>query len=195
MLKRIVRRSLQLLSSGLILPLYAVYFLINPISRKDRAFTAFAQFLSLLPGITGSYLRVAFYNLVMKKCDRELYIGFATQFSQQQTELHQGVYIGPQCNIGQCRIEANCLLGSGVHIISGKEQHKFSDLNTPIRHQGGIFTDVTIGEDSWIGNGALIMANIGKKCIIGAGSVVINDIPDFSIAAGNPAKIIKTRLS
>jgi virginiamycin A acetyltransferase len=38
------------------------------------------------------------------------------------------------------------------------------------------------------------MANIGKKCVIGAGSVVIKDIPDYSIVGGNPAKVLKSRL-
>ena len=75
----------------------------------------------------------------------------------------------------------------------GKELHKFDDLDTPIRDQGGQFKKIIIGEDCWVGNGALILANIGNKCVFGAGSVVVNDIPDFSIAAGNPAKIINSR--
>jgi acetyltransferase-like isoleucine patch superfamily enzyme len=37
------------------------------------------------------------------------------------------------------------------------------------------------------------MANVGKKCVIGAGSVVVSDIPDYSIAAGNPARVIRAR--
>jgi acetyltransferase-like isoleucine patch superfamily enzyme len=85
------------------------------------------------------------------------------------------------------------LLGSGVHILSGKQQHNFSDLQTPIRDQGGTFTPITIGEDTWIGNGAIVMANVGKKCVIAAGAVVTKDIPDFSIVGGNPATIIKMR--
>jgi acetyltransferase-like isoleucine patch superfamily enzyme len=53
---------------------------------------------------------------------------------------------------------------------------------------------VTIGEDTWVGNCAIIMANIGKKCIIGAGSVVTKDIEDYSIVVGNPAKVIRKRI-
>ncbi len=77
--------------------------------------------------------------------------------------------------------------------MSGKTQHYFDDIETPIKDQGGEFEKITIGEDCWIGNGALIMANIGKKCVIGAGSVVTHDVPDYSIVAGNPAKVIKKR--
>ncbi|MCF6324178.1 MAG: acyltransferase [Gammaproteobacteria bacterium] len=193
MLKQTAKRIARLIALICMLPIYAAFLIASLFSSKDQTFSGFSQLISLFPGISGSYLRSAFYRLAMKKSNEELTIGFGTIFSQQQTELSQGVYIGPQCNIGKCHIKANCLLGSGVHIMSGKGQHNFSDINTPIREQGGSFETVTIGEDSWIGNGSLIMANIGKKCVIGAGSVVINDIPDFSIVAGNPAKIIKKR--
>lgn len=52
---------------------------------------------------------------------------------------------------------------------------------------------VSIGDGCWIGEKVCILpgVTIGKKCIIGAGSVVIKSIPDYSIAAGNPAKVIK----
>ncbi len=192
MSKQTVKKAAHLIALAVSLPIYLVYAIASQFS-KDQAFAGFSQFLSLFPGLTGSYLRVAFYQLAMKECSQELTIGFGTLFSQQQTELSEGVYIGPQCNIGKCRIEENCLLGSGVHVMSGKGQHNFANLDTPICEQGGTFETVTIGEDSWVGNGALIMANIGKKCVVGAGSVVTSDIPDYSIVAGNPAKIIKSR--
>ncbi|KAK0386446.1 hypothetical protein NLU13_6282 [Sarocladium strictum] len=53
---------------------------------------------------------------------------------------------------------------------------------------------VTIGDDCWIGGNVTIMpgVKIGKGCTIGAGSVVTRDIPDFSVAVGSPAKVVKT---
>ena len=52
---------------------------------------------------------------------------------------------------------------------------------------------VTIGDGCWIGEKVCILpgVTIGKKCIVGAGSVVTKSIPNFSMAVGNPAKIIK----
>ena len=52
---------------------------------------------------------------------------------------------------------------------------------------------VTIGEDCWIGGGAIICpgVTIGSRCVIGAGSVVTKDIPDACVAVGNPARIIR----
>ena len=56
---------------------------------------------------------------------------------------------------------------------------------------------ITIGEDTWLGGGVIICpgVNIGKRCIIGAGSVVTHDIPDDCVAAGNPARVIRTNQS
>jgi acetyltransferase-like isoleucine patch superfamily enzyme len=131
--------------------------------------------------------------LTLNNSDASAYIGFGALLSQVDTSIASGVYIGPQCNIGRCSIAGDTLLGSGVHVMSGKNQHAFDDISKPIREQGGTFQKVQIGKNCWIGNGAMIMANIGDNCIIAAGSVVINDIPEKSIVGGNPAKIIKTR--
>ena len=170
-----------------------MYLIIIKFTRKDRCFWGVSQFLSLFPGIIGSYLRKSFYNLSMAHCDTDCAIMFGTLFSHADTEIGEGVYIGPSCNIGKCKIANYCTLGSNVHILSGKKQHSFDKLSIPIQEQGGIFKKITIGEDTWIGNCAIIMSNVGKKCIIGAGAVVTKDIPDYSIAVGNPAKIIGKR--
>ena len=192
-MKAFSKSLINLLCILIISPLILINLAAKKLSNSDSLFVSSSQLLSLLPGKTGHFIRKNFFRFIMNYCHPDCLIGFATLFSHRETEIHKGVYIGPQCNIGKSRIEKNCLLGSGVHILSGKGQHNFEDLDTPIQEQGGKFTKITIGEDTWIGNGSLIMANVGKKCIIGAGSVVTKDIPDFSIVAGNPAKIIKNR--
>jgi len=167
--------------------------MLNVLLKSDTLFATFSQTLSLIPGKVGSYLRAGFYRFSLTHCTPDAYIAFLTLFSQRDTEIESGVYIGPQCNIGRCKIGKNALLGSNVHIMSGKEQHNFSDLDIPVRDQGGVFKKVKIGENTWIGNGALIMANVGHSCIVAAGAVVVNDIDDYAIVAGNPAKIVKMR--
>jgi acetyltransferase-like isoleucine patch superfamily enzyme len=104
------------------------------------------------------------------------------------------VYIGARCIVADSVIEKDVMIGSNVCVISGKATHDFSRVDIPMRLQGGDAVPVRIGEDTWIGNNAIIMANIGKKCIIGAGSVVTKDIEDYSIAVGNPAKVIRKRI-
>ena len=188
----IVKITVSNLFVVIILPIYLLYVLTN-IFAKNSAIASYSQLLSLVPGKIGSYCRIAFYRLTMTSCHFDSVIGFATIFSQQDTEIGKGVYIGPQCNIGMCKVGDSCLIASGVHIMSGSTQHNFNDLDQPIQQQGGSYTKIEIGEDSWIGNGSLVMANIGKKCIIGAGSVVTKDVADYSIMVGNPAKLVKKR--
>ena len=174
-------------------PLLVLYRVIGMFHKPDVFFAGISQLLSLLPGKVGTYLRVAFYRFTLTSCRSDTVISFLVIFPQYDTEIESGVYIGPGCNIGSSKIGKNTLLGSNVHIISGKAQHRFDDINIPIKEQGGSFEKISIGDDCWVGNGALISANVGRKCIIGSGSVVVSEIPDFSIVAGNPAKVIKTR--
>ena len=78
--------------------------------------------------------------------------------------------------------------------------HAYSDISCPVKLQGNVFIpkedgcpNVEIGDGSWLGTHVVIAGNvrIGKHCVIGANSVVTKDIPDYSVAAGVPAKVIK----
>ena len=88
-------------------------------------------------------------------------------------------------------IENDVLLADKVFISDCN--HEYKDLDTPIQNQGIRFVKpVRIGEGSWVGDNVCVCgASIGKHCVIGANSVVTNDIPDYSVAVGNPAKVIK----
>lgn len=159
----------------------------------DSFFAACSQFLSLFPGKTGSYLRVGFYRFALDYCSEDSYIGFGTVFSQRATCIGKRVYIGPQCNIGACRIGKDTLVASGVHIMSGTRQHGIESLEEPIREQAGSYKQISIGNDCWIGNSALVMADVGDQAVVGAGSVVSQALEDSVIAVGNPARIIRNR--
>jgi acetyltransferase-like isoleucine patch superfamily enzyme len=174
-------------------PIVLSYRLLAVVADRDGLTASYSQFLSLFPGKLGDYLRKAALRSMLARCDRDCLVSFGVLFSHWDTEIEAGVYIGPQSNIGKCRLEKNCMLGSGVHVMSGRRQHEFADLATPIRDQGGRFDKVTVGEDSWIGNGALILANVGKQCIVGAGSVVVEDVADYAVVAGNPARVLRSR--
>jgi virginiamycin A acetyltransferase len=77
--------------------------------------------------------------------------------------------------------------------MNGTQQHGTGRIDIPIRDQPGVFTPVTIGEGSWIGEGATVSADVGRHCVIGSGAVVTKPIPDFAIALGVPAKVIRFR--
>jgi len=190
-MKHLIKKIVKIIAFVLMLPLIFI-FKIAPPSLSQNLFRSISQLLSLIPGLVGSYLRIAFYRFCMKKCTAGV-IHFGTLFSHQDTEIEDGVYIGPQCNIGLSTIGKDTLVASGVHIMSGKGQHNFDDIDTAIQQQGGHFEKISIGEDCWLGNGALIMANVGNKTIVAAGAVVVKDVPPFVIVAGNPAKVLRKR--
>lgn len=173
------------------LPALALYFVLLPVSRKDSLFAGFSQAYSLMPGQVGNYLRRNFYRFTMAYCGKDVVISFGVLFSHAGVEIGSNVYIGPQSNIGLCKIEHNCLLGSGVHILSGKKQHNFKDQNQPLRMQGGHYEKITIANNVWIGNTAVVMANIGERSVIAAGAVVVDAVNNHAIMAGNPASLVK----
>lgn len=188
-------KALLFVTAALIMsPLTLSFFVVRLFMKGDSLLSGYSQLLSLLPGKAGSYLRGGFYRFVLTHYSPESVVSFLALFSQQDTEIASGVYIGPQCNIGRSSIGQDTLLGSGVHIMSGKGQHNFDDLDRPIREQGGHFEKVYIGQNCWLGNGTLVMANIGDNCIVGAGSVVTKELPPNSIAHGNPCKVIRSRI-
>jgi acetyltransferase-like isoleucine patch superfamily enzyme len=93
--------------------------------------------------------------------------------------------------VGEVIIEDNVLIANKVYISDNI--HTFEDVNRPIINQKVQFKKtVRIKEGAWLGeNVCLIGASIGKNTVIGANSVVTKDIPDFSLAVGSPAKVIK----
>lgn len=71
--------------------------------------------------------------------------------------------------------------------------HGYEDITLPVMDQPLVFKGkVSIGDNSWIGqNVCIIGARIGRHCVIGANSVVTNDIPDYSVAVGAPARVVR----
>lgn len=192
-MKHLIKRLIKSLFLLLALPFLWWINLVGVLRGRDAAFQAMSQALSLIPGILGIYIRAAFYRLACPNTSDEISVGFLTLFSHRDTTIETGVYIGPQCNIGKCHIGKHTLLGSGVHVLSGNKQHSFTDLDTPIQQQGGHYEKVAIGDDCWIGNNAIVMANVGSQTIIAAGSVQTKPCEAASIYAGNPAKFLKSR--
>jgi len=110
--------------------------------------------------------------------------------------IEDSVYIGPYSYIhavGKITIGKNCLFGPRVTMVAGN--HNYRNKEILIRFQGGIAKDIFIDEDAWLNANVTVLGGvtIGKGAVIGAGSVVTKDIPPYSIAVGNPARIIGTR--
>ena len=93
--------------------------------------------------------------------------------------------------IGPVRIGNHVNLAQGV-VVSGLN-HNFQDPTKRIDEQGVSTSQITIGDDVWIGANSVITAGvtIGSHCVVAAGSVVTKDVPDNTVVAGCPARVIK----
>ena len=160
---------------------------------RDRALHGSSQALSLVPGIAGQYLRRAFYCRVLDECHASVTVEFGTLFSQAGARLGEQVYVGPHCHLGLVHLERDVLIAAGVHVPSGPETHGISSLDRPIREQPGNLRMVRIGAGSWIGSGAVVMADVGRDSVVAAGAVVTEALPDRIIAAGVPARVVRQR--
>jgi acetyltransferase-like isoleucine patch superfamily enzyme len=187
--KTIVRSVANLL----IAPLLAVHWLKTPFLGKDRALEGSTELLALAPGLVGQYLRRAFLAWTIEACHPSASIGFGTVFSKVGARLDANCYIGGHCHLGLVHIERDVLIASGVHITSGARMHGTDDPSRPIKEQPGVNTLVTIGQGAWIGSLAVVMADVGRDSIVGAGAVVAKPIPEKVVAAGVPAKVIRNR--
>ena len=136
----------------------------------------------------------AFLAWTIEECHPSATICFGVIFSKTQARIEENVYIGSRCQLGKVHVQRDVLIASGTHITSGSKMHGIDDPNVPIREQEGVFEKVTIGAGSWIGSLAVVMADVGKNCVIGAGAVVTKSIPDQCVAGGVPAKVIRERV-
>lgn len=115
-------------------------------------------------------------------------------------EADARIIIGSRCRIAfYAHIVAThrVIIGNNVNIANSvylsDNIHGYEDIDIPPRDQPIVQkSDVIIGDDTWLGERvAVIGARIGKHCVIGAHSVVTRDIPDYCVAVGAPARIIK----
>lgn len=103
----------------------------------------------------------------------------------------QNVYFNVNCvvlDVMPVTIGSNVFCAPGVQIYTATHP-----LNAELRRSRENGEPVTIGDDCWIGGGAIICpgVTIGHRCVIGAGAVVTKNIPDDSLAVGNPARVIR----
>ncbi|HMJ82149.1 MAG TPA: acyltransferase [Vicinamibacterales bacterium] len=176
-----------------ILPQLASFRIRAALMGANRALIGSSQLLSLVPGLPGQYLRRAFLARVLEGgCSTSAAIEFGTLFSQVGAKIDERVYIGPRCHLGHVHLERDVLLAAGVHVPSGPYTHG-TELSEPIQDQPGTLRVVRIGAGSWIGSNAVVLADVGRETIVGAGAVVTHPLPDRVIAAGVPARIVKRR--
>jgi acetyltransferase-like isoleucine patch superfamily enzyme len=172
---------------------------IGPDTRRGRRFGGFGR---------GSVICFP-HETIMN--ERYIAIGSGTMIGPY-VSLSAGMVPGQHCLTDPVvRIGDRCLIGRGSGIVGHlaidigddvwtghyvyitDQNHGYADPALPISRQSQPERPVSIGDGSWLGHGTVVLpgARIGRHVVIGANSVVSGEIPDYSIAVGAPARVVK----
>jgi len=194
--RALAKSALRAAARGTVAPLVAAYRAeraLWPADRRGQLFQGYSQALAMLPGLTGQFVRRAFYGAVLAECHPDSCIQWGTIFSHEDARIEKGVYVGARCTLGRVVLEEDATLGSNVDIPSGRNQHGIDDPDARVQDQPGRYETVRIGRNTWVGNGAVVLADVGARSVVAAGSVVTSPLPDDVIAGGNPARVLRRR--
>jgi maltose O-acetyltransferase len=147
-------------------------------------------------GYPGAWLRRKLCERIFLRCGKNIVVRKDVFFGSgcdieigDNSELGMHAYLNRDVKIGR-----EVLMGQNVTILT--TNHEFEDPKIPIHYQGvRERKPVLVGDDVWIGANSILLPGIriGNGSVIGAGSVVTKDIPPLSVAAGNPASVIRQR--
>jgi acetyltransferase-like isoleucine patch superfamily enzyme len=192
-MRRLVKAIVFGVATVLVAPELLSYWVRAALFGRDRAVQGSSELLGLVPGLLGEYLRRAFFARTLEHCHPSATISHGVLFSKAGARLDENVYVGPRCHVGLAHLERDVLLAAGVHVTSGARTHGTDDLSVPIREQPGAHRRVRVGAGAWVGSAAVVMADVGRDTVVGAGAVVAKPLPDRVIAAGVPAHVLRGR--
>ena len=119
-----------------------------------------------------------------------------TERDDSTINIGNDVYIGTGTSLfGHMGLDIgdHCLLAQNISLTP--YSHKFENPDDLIANQGGNCKKVTIGRDTYVGMNATILysGDIGEGCVVGSGTVVVKPLEPYSIAVGNPARVLRKR--
>ena len=132
-------------------------------------------------------------KLYFNKCGNNVDIG-------RRCKLSPNISIGNNSGIGDnSYIQGEVIIGNDVMMAPNVAiiavNHNYDRIDIPMNKQGKKEKPINICDDVWLGYGSKILSGVtvNKGAIVGAGSVVTKDVPEYSIVGGNPARVIKMR--
>jgi acetyltransferase-like isoleucine patch superfamily enzyme len=139
------------------------------------------------------WLRRLWYRRTLAACGDNLYVDFLAAIRTAKTRVGHHVHVGVECWVGWAELGDDVMLGGHIVVLSGLTQHTFDRLDVPMRAQPGSTRCIRVGRDVWVGNGAIIGADVSEGSVVAAGSVVTKTFPPFSVLAGVPARVVGNR--
>ena len=158
-----------------------------------RGFAHARVWAGQIRGPVGEMVRQAFYRRTLRSVGTDCRFFYGCNFSCPDIRVGDHARVGYGTHVGQVDIGADTLIGAYCSLISGNRIHGIGRTDIPIRLQPGEQRRVTIGRDCMIGVHAIVLADLGEGAVVGAGAVVTRPIPPWSVAVGNPARVIRSR--
>ena len=153
------------------------------------------EFILWLPDEFSKF-RVAYYN--RRGCKISPHVSISPNVRLRGlVEIGDGSSVAQNCSINGMsvgvRIGKNVMVAPNVVMVAFDHGHQIRSV--PMKHQKNVEAGITIGDDVWIGANVTVTkgCSIGNGAIIGANSLVKYDVPAFAVAAGVPARVIRTR--
>lgn len=172
---------------------------ISPDSKRARSFGKFGERSIIL------FPHTTIFNEKYIQIGQDTMIGENVALSAgmmpgQVCLTNPVVKIGDRCLIGRgsgivghLSIEIGNDVWTGHHVYITDQSHGYENISIPISLQSQPERAVSIGDGSWLGHGVVVLpgARIGKNVAVGANSVVTGELPDFCVAIGAPARVIR----
>jgi virginiamycin A acetyltransferase len=175
----------------LVAPTAATCWAERAMGRHETVFNFWSHVYAICPGLLGLFVRRAFYRMTLERCHRRFVIGFGGLFTHREVAVEEGVYIGPFALVGSAVLRRGCSIGSRASLLSGNQLHELGPDGRWTPFDPARMRQIEIGEDAFIGEGAIVMCNVGARSVISAGAVVSADVPPGVIVAGNPARFVR----
>jgi virginiamycin A acetyltransferase len=149
-----------------------------------------AQTLAIVPGPLGTYVRRGFYRLALDDCAADWYIGFGSMFTHREAIVERGVHVGLWALVGSAHLREGTSVGSRASLLSGTDLHEYRQGRwTPADRTK--LRQIALGPHAFIGEAAVVMADIGAGSMVTAGAVVAAPVPGGIVVAGNPARFVR----
>jgi virginiamycin A acetyltransferase len=190
-----VRRALKAVADAMALLVATPFGGLSALEKQllpghESTFQMCAQAVALLPGLPGVFVRRAFYRYALDACDADCHIGFGALVTHRQTIIERGVYVGVWALVGSAHLREGTSVGSRASLLSGTDLHEYHDGQwTPADVRK--LRQIVLGPHAFIGEAAVVMADVGAGAMVATGAVVPAAVPAGIVVAGNPARFVR----